>query len=247
MRSSLRAVLFDLGGTLMYPLQPWGPIFQRGYQAIADVLCAQGLPLDCKELPQVIQSQINSYFVRRRQDLIETTYLVILHQLLVEKGCSHVELSLLRRALDAFFVHTQANWALEEDALPTLEALKAEGYRLGIASNAGDHQDVLQLVRRFGLEPWFDFVLTSAACRYRKPHPHIFELALQRWNLPAHQAAMVGDSLEADIRGAQRLGFFTIWIDRRAHTDNIDPTLRPHAEIHTLAELPALLARLQES
>ncbi len=245
MKLPVRAVLFDLGGTLIYPRQPWGPVLQRGYQAMADVLCTHGVSLDCHQLASAIPYHLERYFARRQQDLIETTYLVVLGQLLADYGHPQVEPGLLRQALDAFFALTQANWTLEEDTLPTLNALKTAGYHLGIASNAGDHQDVLQLVHRFGLEPWFDFVLTSAMCSYRKPHPRLFELALERWNLPAHQVVMVGDSLEADIYGAQQVGLFAIWIRRRAGTTSTTFLIRPEAEIQTLAELPSLLDTLQ--
>ena len=70
-------------------------------------------------------------------------------------------------------------------------------------SNAGDDQDVQQLVRRFDISQYFDFILTSAACSYRKPHPRIFELALSNWYFLPSEAVMVGDNLDADIRGAQ--------------------------------------------
>ena len=73
-----------------------------------------------------------------------------------------------------------------------------------------------ELVENFGIRSHFDFVLTSAACFYRKPHARAFEIALAQWSIPPEDAVMVGDSLEADIFGAKNLGMQAIWITRRA-------------------------------
>ncbi|GIK09973.1 MAG: hypothetical protein JETCAE02_28600 [Anaerolineaceae bacterium] len=244
MNAIIRAALFDLGGTLMYSREPWEPILDRGYQALAQSLCEQGFDLDCADLPKTVRYHLDRYFARRDEDLFETTYLAVLRELLIERGHPNVDDKVIRRALDAFYAHTQPNWTLEEDAALMLRTLEAGGYRLGLVSNAGDNQDVFQLVERFGIEPFFDFILTSAACSYRKPHPRIFELAMAHWNIPAREIVMVGDSLEADIRGAQRLGIFAVWIKRRVSKTANRRGVQPDAEIESLAELPALLRRV---
>ncbi len=97
-----------------------------------------------------------------------------------------------------------------------LAALQAKGIRLGLVSNAGDSQDVFQLVEKFEIRRYFDFILTSADCGYRKPHPAIFKLALAHWGYMPDEVAMVGDKLEADVHGARPLGIYAIWIKRRA-------------------------------
>lgn len=244
MTAIIRAVLFDLGGTLMYSHAPWEPILERGYQALAESLCEQGFNLDCASLPRAVRYHLDRYFARRDENLFETTYLTVLRELLAEKGYPEANIKIIRRALDAFYAHTQPNWLLEEDTLLTLRTLEAGGYRLGLVSNAGDNQDVFQLVERFQIEPFFDFILTSASCSYRKPHPRIFELALAHWNVPPREVAMVGDSLEADIRGAQGLGILSVWITRRVSKTANRHKVQPDAEIQTLHELPALLSRI---
>jgi len=250
----IRAVLFDLGGTLMYSRDPWEPILERGYRALAESLCSQGFDLDRAKLPRNVRYHLDRYFARRDEDLFETTYLAVLRELLAERGYPDANEKSIRRALDAFYTHTQPNWILEEDTLLTLRTLEAGGYRLGLVSNAGDNQDVFQLVERFQIEPFFDFILTSAACSYRKPHPRIFELALAHWNIPPQEIAMVGDSLAADVRGAQELGLFTVWITRRVSKPAArvakspkgerSRSVQPDAAIRSLSELPALLGHL---
>lgn len=240
----IRAVLFDLGGTLMYSRDPWGPILDRGYQALSDSLLEHGFNLDKSELPKTVRYHLDRYFARRDEDLFETTYLFVIREMLAEHGYPKVDSAIIRRALDAFYAHTQPNWILEDDALLMLRTLEAGGYRLGLVSNAGDNQDVFQLTDRFQIEPFFDFILTSAACSYRKPHPRIFELALAHWNIPAQEIAMVGDSLEADIAGAAQLGIYTVWITRRVSHAGARSGVQPDASIQELSELPILLSHL---
>lgn len=241
-----RAILFDLGGTLMYAREAWPDFIRRADLALADHLRGQGIIENSEIFAWQFRRRIDEYYDRRERELLETTYHFILRELLREKGYDDVSGSVIRNALDTLFSVTQSNWALEEDAVPTLQKLKEKGYQMGIISNAGDDADVQQLTRRFGIAKYFDFILTSAACGYRKPHPRIFELALSNWYCPPNEAVMVGDNLEADIRGAQNAGIYGIWISRRA-----DPKMeeqervKPDASLSSLYELPAALDHLQ--
>jgi FMN phosphatase YigB (HAD superfamily) len=57
---------------------------------------------------------------------------------------------------------------------------------------------------------------------------------------------MVGDNLEADIRGAKNAGLYGIWISRRAGERTEDQLhIQPDATLTSLSELPALLDLLQ--
>jgi HAD superfamily hydrolase (TIGR01662 family) len=135
---------------------------------------------------------------------------------------------------------------LEDDAIATLETLRGNGYSLGIVSNAGDDKDVQQLAQGFGIAKYFDFILTSAACSYRKPHPRIFELALSNWYCLPGEAVMIGDNLDADIRGAQGAGLYGVWISRRADPQmELQEQVKPDASLSRLSEFPAILDRLQ--
>lgn len=239
----LQAILFDLGDTLMYSANAWPPVFERAGQALAHSLCLNGLPLNCETFGAEFRQKLEEYYVDRDRHLFELSTTAVLEQLLAEKGCKNVAEQTLRAALDDFYAITQQNWLLEADATSTLAELQSAGYRLGLVSNAGDNRDVFQLVEKFGIEPYFDFVLTSAACSYRKPHPRIFELALAHWGYMPDQAAMVGDRLDADVGGSKMLGMFSIWIKRRARNQTPGPT-PPDAIVETLSAIPPLLNSL---
>jgi HAD superfamily hydrolase (TIGR01450 family) len=46
-----------------------------------------------------------------------------------------------------------------------------------------------------------------------KPELPLFQFVIERLGCPAHQTAMVGDSISSDIEGGKAAGMFTIWID----------------------------------
>ena len=245
-RNFLRAVIFDLGGTLMYERASWHDITAQGDEALTKYLIAQGMELNLSTFPVEFRRRLGEYFSQREQDLLETSYTFVLIELLKDKGYTNLPDDVVRKALDSLFTITQTNWMLEDDALPTLKKLEKDGYRIGLISNAGDDQDVHQLLQRFGIASYFDFILTSAACSYRKPHPRIFELAIANWYFLPSETVMVGDNLDADIRGAKSAGLYAVWISRRAGSSSEDqPRVQPDATVSTLSELPALLDLLQ--
>lgn len=247
-RNFLRAVLFDLGGTLMYERAGWNAITAQADEALTNYLRSEGLELNLSTFPREFRNRLNKYFRQREKDQLETTYSFVLRDILQDKGYGDVSDSLIRNGLDRLFGVTQTNWVLEGDTLPTLQKLEQDGYRMGLISNAGDDQDVQQLAQRFGIGRYFDFILTSAACSYRKPHRRIFELALSNWYFLPSEAVMVGDNLDADIRGAQSVGLFAIWLSRRAGDQTEEHgSIRPDATLASLSELPAFLDRLQVS
>lgn len=245
-RNFLRAVIFDLGGTLMYEREPARAVNARADEALTLHLREQGMELNLSTFPIEFRRRLDKYFKQRENDLLETTYAFVLRDVLADKGYEDLSDELVRNALDRLFAVTQTNWILEGEAAPTLKKLENDGYRLGLISNAGDDRDVQQLTNMFGIKSYFDFILTSAACGYRKPHPRIFELALSNWYFHSTEAVMVGDNLDADIAGAKNAGLYTIWLKRHAESVNEDQLhVQPDASATSLTEIPAILDRLQ--
>ncbi len=237
----IRHLLFDLGGTLMHSGEEWAQVFKAGDDALSKKLAEYDIDLKSS----VFRNRIHEYYAQRDKDFQETTYHFVLRQLLTELGHVDVDESILRSALDALFEVTQKNWVLESDALEMIQQLKSQNFHLGILSNAGDDKDVQTLVEGFNIRSHFDFVLTSAACFYRKPHPRAFELALAHWSIAPTEAIMIGDSLEADILGAQALDMKTIWITRRAQFRNEDmQRIKPDFSLRKLNELLPTLERI---
>jgi len=225
----------------MHTIGDWDPIQERADKALGDKLLEYDIELDVKKF----RSRLDEYYDQRNKDNQETTYHLVLRELLRELDYAIVAEEIIRSALDAMYSVTQTNWQLEADALSTLEKLKSEKYDMGIFSNAGDDKDVQDLIDGFGIRSYFDFVLTSAGSFYRKPHPRAFEIALARWNIEPNEAVMIGDNLEADILGAGSIGMHTVWITRRAEFKEEDiRRFNPDFSVRKLTELPPTLERI---
>jgi putative hydrolase of the HAD superfamily len=240
-----QAILFDLGSTLIYFRGELSTVFRRSLSALKDSLLATGISLDSEAFISQLQSRLEHYYAERESEFIEYTTAYLLRTTLAEHGYPDLPENVIRQGLAAMYAVTQEYWQTDPDATSTLSALRQQGYRLGLISNAADDADVQTLVDNAALRSYFDIIVTSAALGIRKPNPRIFFYALDSLGIPATQAAMVGDKLGADILGAKNAGVFAIWVRRYADTpannDHLD-TIQPNATIHSLNELPALLA-----
>ena len=245
---TIKAVIFDLGNTLLYFDGEWPEVFARADQGMFDALTNAGLRIDRSAFTRRFRQRLTAYHQQREIDLKEHSTRSILRDTLTEFGFPEVDEAILEGALAAMYAASQHFWVPEDDLLPMMDQLRARGYRIGLLSNAGDDQDVQRLVDKGGIRPYLEYVLTSAAGGVRKPDSQIFELAIEMFGLSPEEVAMVGDTLDADIFGAHRMGIFSIWVTRRANTAanrELRQTIIPDAEIETLAELPDLLDSLK--
>lgn len=100
-------------------------------------------------------------------------------------------------------------WALFPDVPAALARLGAAGWRHVILSN---HVPELEaLVQGLGIRDRFVRVLSSACTGFEKPHPRSFALA--RLACIGHaDLVMIGDSVSADVRGAESCGIPAILV-----------------------------------
>ncbi len=246
MNRNIKVILFDLGKTLMYSLHPWPDIFFRANNKLRNIIVEAAKAPDLNFTEDDFQAYFNNYFDQRNIDLIELGAQTVLRDFLVSKGYKNISDSIIRQALDAMYAITQTNWVLEDDAITILDELTKRGYFLGLISNAADDRDVQQLIDRMDLRSRFDFFLTSAACGRRKPHPLMFQKALAHFSVEPHHTAMVGDTLSADITGAENLGIYSIWITRHIQLPpDGELPIQPQAIISNLTQLLPLLEDLR--
>lgn len=244
--SPIRTIFFDLGSTLMYYDGQWPDALYQAIEELGAALQQAGLRLNLAEFLPEFQRRMNAYFIQRDDEYLEYTTEHILQNLLADVGHPDVPVELQRGALRRMYAITQAHWHREADTLPTLEALKAAGYRLGLISNASDAADVHALIDKAQIRPYFQSIVISAEIGRRKPAAQIFEVALRETGSTPDESLMVGDWLPADVAGAHNLGMRAVWIAR--HVDTLEnralaEQLRPEGIVHTLSELPALLER----
>ncbi len=144
-------------------------------------------------------------------------------------------------ALDGYAA-AAAGWGrVYPESAPTLVALRAAGYRLGLLSNtwwaAAWHDADLAA---HGLTDLLDVVAYTSDLERSKPHPSAFRAVAERLGVEPGACVMVGDRMIDDVRGAQRTGMLGIW--RRNDATPISEDIRPDAVIDGVAELPGILA-----
>lgn len=106
-------------------------------------------------------------------------------------------LKLSPKVKDQFLDSTK--WNVYEDVIPTLAAVNDAGYQNIIVSN--HVPELNELATKLGLSNYFVRIVSSGIVGYSKPHPRIFEIALQDFH-DCKQAIMIGDNYSADVIGA---------------------------------------------
>ena len=128
---------------------------------------------------------------------------------------------------------------LYPDTLDVLRELKARGVLIGINSNRPCSTAIMMAdLEDMGIAPYVDAGVCSGETGYLKPHPSTFERVIADLGVAPHEAVMVGDSVEADLRGARAVGMRTVWkLNGRYGLD-----VPPEADfaIHDLCELLTL-------
>ncbi len=235
---AIRTVFFDAGFTLLRPYPSTPEICQnvcRQLDLHIDLEHVQER-MDAAEDYFLRQGRVNRHTWADEQAINEFWigyYMTLLRPLVAE----HDEARLYQLALtinEEFEKHT--SWQIYPDVLPTLQALHARGYTLGVISDWGIALG--PILRQHHLTGYFDCLLVSATTRHAKPSPMLYQQALERANAVADYTLHIGDSYIHDVLGARAVGMIPVLLDRasRLEADNVDCLL-----VHSLYELLDLL------
>ena len=137
---------------------------------------------------------------------------------------------------------TNHHFEMYDDVPEVLRALAARGIRIGLISNS--HRCLASFQSHFELQGLVSAAVSSSQHGYLKPHPSIFQAALQLLGVPAGEAVMVGDSVGQDIAGARRAGMRAVLVRRGAADEPFGGLVEGDVPvITTLRELLPLLDR----
>ena len=104
-----------------------------------------------------------------------------------------------------------------------LDYLTNKGYALHLITN-GFEKTQWSKLKNSGLDKYFDQVITSEASNSLKPKKEIFDFALVKANAIIEESIMLGDNLDADIRGAINAGMDTVFVNHINETTDLKPT-----------------------
>jgi putative hydrolase of the HAD superfamily len=241
----VKAVVFDLGYTLINFSGNLDKVARASHLALVDYLIQLGYDLDREAFAKKFSELMHLYYEQRERDLLELPVHGIVLHALEDLVTSYPTKEQVVAAIHEMYLVTEKHWKLEDDTLSTLDCLQNKGYQLGLITNASDAWDVNNLIDDNHLRQYFSAIVISAEEGFRKPDRRIFEKAAERLSLQFNEMVMVGDTLHADILGAKKCGMKTVWISRRAEYSRemlkSRSDLTPDGEIHALNELPDLL------
>ena len=205
-----KMILFDYGDTLMYE-----PDFEpfNGNKAIYPYI---------RENPHNISLEKFSEYLLTLFDEIKALRgeLLEIHE--------HI---FLRNVLEHFDMKLsvpieEAEWIIMNGvsrAIPlphTAEMLKAlhdREIRTGIISNlCWSGEALTRRLNETFPEHKFDFVMTSSKYIFRKPDPHIFDMAVRKTGLDISDIWYCGNNMKADIIGAHDSGLYPVLYDDRS-------------------------------
>ncbi len=143
---------------------------------------------------------------------------------------------------DAYTDEREARMEPLPGAIDTVRWLRQAGRRLALLTN-GSGPTQRRKLTRFALTDLFHLVLIEGELGFGKPDPRVFARALDELAVDPSDAWMVGDNLEWDVRQAQRMGLFAVWVDGRGRGVPEDSDVRPDRIVRSVAELRDELER----
>lgn len=120
------------------------------------------------------------------------------------------------------------------DLLPTKSALFPycneiityllnKNYQLHLITNGFDEVQMKKL-KNSNIDMHFQHIITSEKAMSLKPHKAIFDYALKLADATHTESIMIGDNLDADIKGAMDAGLDTVFVNHIGETTELKPT-----------------------
>jgi HAD superfamily hydrolase (TIGR01549 family) len=230
---SVSTILFDFDGTL---------VFHRpdSFDIVSDFCRDIGQPLDAEAVRRGRRLR-HEYFIdpviRSELDgLSRDQFWNHFNRHLLEGMGVAGDVDRLAREVSDRFAQVEMIYHCPGAGPETLGRLQEEGYHLGLLTNRENLDRFHALLEQFGLHRYFALILAAGEVGVSKPHPGIFQAALDRMAATAAESLYVGDNYWADVLGAQGAGIRPVLLDPLG--------LFPEAECVVLQRIDELPARL---
>lgn len=242
----LRAILFDLDDTLLDWSNfkaSWMTMESNHISGVVEYLRECGHSLDdLHTFTEAFGKRTYESWEAARLDLRAPNLGTVLQDTAHEFGIAR-ELFDMRACLEAYHWGPVDGTVIFPDVLEVLQALRDLNIQMGIITNAYQPMWMRDLeLTAFGLLDLFPTCRFSAAdVGWLKPHPAIFQAALDCLGTKPEETVFVGDDLEADIAGAQAAGLHAVMRQSRHSVPRFRDHVVPDAVIQSLTELPSIL------
>jgi putative hydrolase of the HAD superfamily len=197
-----RAVFLDALGTLVELEPPWISLRDRVPAAVSD-----------ERLMAALRAEM-AYYREHAQEGRDEASLSELRE-----RCAAIVSEKLGIDFSVDELVEAIRFRVYPDVTPALTGLRDRGLTLIAVSN-WDYA-LPRVLERCGLDGLLDATVTSAGTGSRKPHPGIFQAALELAGCEPGEALHVGDTAEEDVTGARAAGIRPLLIDRNGADGDI--------------------------
>lgn len=246
----IKAVLFDLGGTLHTSDSPPGRAewFAR---RLLDRLADYGIVLDAapEDLARRLHENSEVYKHASEAELREWPAAEIWSGwYLRDWNVSREQLEPIAEELSFLYDYERPRIMRRPHLKETMEKLKGLGLRLGLISNIISTSVAPHFLEEYGIRDYMDCVVLSSVTGIRKPSPDIFRMAERELGLAPSELAYVGDTISRDVIGTRNAGWrlmIRIGSTASALRDKglEGPQYQPDYKIEDLAEIPAIIEK----
>lgn len=227
-RGMIKAVVFDIGGTLMeYRGMPngWASFYPAAFGYARQKL---KLEISDEQMKKSVEL-LKEYNPKLHYREIDYTPEEIFKKVTADWG----PVAPLDSIIKAFFESMHLEAYIYDETVPTLERLRKQGIKIATYTDvAAGMPDEMHIGYFKELMPYFDKYVSSITCGYRKPNPKGLEEIARYFGITPEEMIMVGDE-EKDIKVAKRFNCYSILIDRKETNADFgqDRTIRKLSEI----------------
>lgn len=203
----IKAVIFNLDNTLLDFIR----MKERAVAAAVEAMIEAGLDVDLEESYKKIMHLYESHGWENQE---------VFNDFLIELS-GKVNYKYLAAAIVAYRRAREASLMPYPNVSKTLTELARNGVKIAVISDAPAREAWLRIYY-LNLHHHFDLVLTFDDIGVRKPDPKGFKMVLERLQIKAEEAIMVGDWPERDMVGASQLGMKTVFARYGDTFDTVD-------------------------
>lgn len=249
----IRGVLFDLGGTLHTASSPPGReiwFARRLLERLEDYGIA--LHAEPEELAKKLYENGEAYKRHSEKELREFPAAEIWSGwYLRDWEIGRDRLEPIAEELSFLYDYERVKVIRRPGIKETLDALRAQGMKLGLISNIISISVAPHFLVEYGVREYMDCIVLSSATGIRKPSADIFRVAERELDLRPEELAYVGDTLSRDVLGTRNAGWrlmIQIKSASGAKRDKglEDSGLKPDYMIQELNEIPDIIRRENE-
>lgn len=230
-----KGILFDLDDTIL----AYGATADSTWWRICGEFAKKSNLFDTDTIYKAIRKSGNWYWSDRERHKIGRQDLKNARRQIVSLAFQKLNIknsNLANKIADTFSEQREEDAYLFDGAKETLKYFCDQGILLALMTN-GASIPQRRKIERFNLEQYFQSILIEGELGIGKPEEGIYLRALGDLNLKPEDVWAVGDNLEWEVEGPQKLGIYSIWNDYAKRGLPSNSKIIPDRIIHNISDL----------